>query len=70
LAVQRAGPAQLWDLRLIREQLAAMNLDWDLPPLPSRPPEQNLGPLTVTILTDTNQPDTKPEEVLGQPKAR
>src|SRR5258708_37969015 len=40
-----SGPIQLWALRLIREQLAAMNLDWDLPSLRSRPPEQNLGPL-------------------------
>jgi WD40 repeat protein len=25
---------QLWDLRLLRQQLAAMNLDWDMPPYP------------------------------------
>jgi serine/threonine protein kinase/WD40 repeat protein len=25
---------QLWDLRLIRSELAAMNLDWDVPPYP------------------------------------
>jgi WD40 repeat protein len=27
----------LWDLRQIREQLAAMNLDWNLPPYPTAP---------------------------------
>ena len=25
---------RLWDLRLIRQELAQMNLDWDLPPYP------------------------------------
>jgi WD40 repeat protein len=27
-----SGPIQLWDLRLIRQQLASMNLDWGMPP--------------------------------------
>jgi len=26
------GPVHVWDLGLIRSELAAMNLDWDLPP--------------------------------------
>jgi hypothetical protein len=42
LAVATTGDhVQLWDLRLIRRQLAAMGLDWDQPPDPpaaSRPP--------------------------------
>ena len=29
-----AGPIQLWDLRLVRAELARMNLDWSLPPFP------------------------------------
>ena len=29
---------RVWDLRAIREQLALMRLDWDLPPYPSKPP--------------------------------
>jgi WD40 repeat protein/serine/threonine protein kinase len=28
------GPVQLWDLRLIRQELAAMSLDWNMPPYP------------------------------------
>jgi WD40 repeat protein len=28
------GTIHLWDLRLIRSELAAMNLDWELPPYP------------------------------------
>jgi WD40 repeat protein len=35
LAVMYAnGPVHVWDLRLIRSELAAMNLDWDQPPYP------------------------------------
>jgi WD40 repeat protein/serine/threonine protein kinase len=29
-----SGPIQLWDMRLLRTQLAELGLDWDLPPLP------------------------------------
>jgi serine/threonine protein kinase/WD40 repeat protein/Tfp pilus assembly protein PilF len=50
---------QLWDLGLIRQQLAAMKLDWELPALP--PPSQKpAAPLTVTVLGSTNEPDAKP----------
>ena len=38
LAVATATPfLQLWDLRLMREQLAALKLDWAAPPLPAAP---------------------------------
>jgi WD40 repeat protein len=40
LVTHEPGYSQLWDLRLIRQQLAAMNLDWDQPPL--APPTQPL----------------------------
>lgn len=29
--IQRDQQVQLWDLRLLRQDLAQMNLDWDLP---------------------------------------
>ena len=32
---------QLWDLRLIRQELAAINLDWELPPYPAPAAQQN-----------------------------
>lgn len=32
---------RVWDLRVIRKRLAAMNLDWDLPPYP---PPTSVGP--------------------------
>ena len=37
---------QLWDLRLIRRQLAQMGLDWELPPYPSLEGDQ---PRTVAV---------------------
>jgi len=50
---------QLWDLRSIRRQLAAMKLDWDAPPLPAPATNQFAGPISVTVLGDTNQPSAK-----------
>jgi WD40 repeat protein len=40
---------ELWDLRLIRRRLAAMNLDWELPPYPPEDPLQPIKPLRVTV---------------------
>ncbi len=37
----------VWDLRAIREQLAKMRLDWDLPPF--RPPTPDFKPLRVEV---------------------
>jgi WD40 repeat protein len=56
VTIDSTGVNRLWDLRLIRRQLAAMNLDWDSPSLPVRSSEQKPPPLTVTILEATNHP--------------
>ncbi len=45
---------QLWDLRSIRQQLAAMKLDWEAPPLPAPATNQFPGKVVVTILGGTN----------------
>src|SRR5262249_1629851 len=45
---------ELWDLRLIREQLVAMKLDWDAPPLPAPATNQFAGKIIVTVLGTTN----------------
>ena len=37
----------VWDLRLIRQRLAEMGLDWDAPPYP--PAVADAAPLTVTV---------------------
>ncbi len=38
LVAARSDDARLWDLRLIRAQLAVMHLDWDLPAYPPPKP--------------------------------
>jgi eukaryotic-like serine/threonine-protein kinase len=50
---------QLWDLRAIRSQLAAMNLDWNAPSLPPALPAP-AGELKVTVLARTNKPEPLP----------
>jgi eukaryotic-like serine/threonine-protein kinase len=41
----------VWDLGKIREQLAAMGLDWDLPPCPrAPPPAPRARPLSVQVV--------------------
>jgi tetratricopeptide (TPR) repeat protein len=42
------GTIQIWNLRAIREQLAAMGLDWDLPPYPP-PKNAHATPLKVEV---------------------
>ena len=32
---QQSGALLVWDLRLLRERLTELDLDWDLPPLPA-----------------------------------
>jgi WD40 repeat protein len=39
----------VWDLRAIRERLAELGLDWDLPPYPPAAPEKATPPLTVSV---------------------
>jgi hypothetical protein len=34
LMIYESGVAELWDLRLIRQDLAELGLDWEMPPLP------------------------------------
>jgi WD40 repeat protein len=47
-AMQMDQQVQLWDLRLIRQELAQMRLDWDLPPY--LPVEKGAaGPVTLEI---------------------
>ena len=41
------GPVHLWDLRVLRQELAALKLDWDLPPLPAASPLKACGQVVV-----------------------
>ena len=45
-----AKATHVWDLRLIRRQLAELDLDWDAPPYPPAPAPQKLEPLHVTVI--------------------
>ena len=44
-----AGTVELWDLRRIRQELAEMGLDWDLPPYPPAVPAEETRPLRVLV---------------------
>ncbi|WP_169974465.1 protein kinase domain-containing protein [Tautonia rosea] len=47
------GGARMWDLRLVRKELAAMGLDWDLPALPDLPSEPDPNqPLRVEVVAE------------------
>jgi hypothetical protein len=47
----KAGSLHVWDLRLIRRQLASLGLDWDRPAYPPAPeePEAPVAPLIVRV---------------------
>jgi WD40 repeat protein len=48
--VTHDGPSiHVWDLRLIRRELAEMGLDWDLPSDPAPDPAENGPPLSVSV---------------------
>ncbi|MFO0841547.1 MAG: tetratricopeptide repeat protein [Gemmataceae bacterium] len=55
VAVSRTGFAAVWDLRLVRRQLADRGLDWGLPPYP---PEKATGaaPLRVEVPAESEEP--------------
>ncbi len=52
-ATMRNQKVQLWDLRLIRQELAQMNLDWDLPPYPPISNAETERPVTLEIESDS-----------------
>jgi WD40 repeat protein len=49
VALQADGHLLLWDLRLIRQQLKRMNLDWDLPPYLPVQVRPTTGPVSLTV---------------------
>jgi hypothetical protein len=58
LAVATATPfLQLWDLRLMREHLAALKLDWATPPLPAAPiSRKSLAPVDTPLSVVPSRP--------------
>ena len=51
-AVQYSQQAQLWDLRLIRQELEQMHMDWDLAPYPPTGKTAPTGPITLDVESD------------------
>ncbi len=49
LIVCEADSLHVWDLRIIRKELARRGLDWDLPPYPPAGDPQDAPPLRVTV---------------------
>jgi hypothetical protein len=47
---------QLWDLRLIRQELAELHLDWDMPPYPAVEKGAAAGPVTLEVEPDPSSP--------------
>jgi serine/threonine protein kinase/WD40 repeat protein len=56
-AVRADQQVQLWDLRLIRQELSQMGLDWDMPPYPPVTNPETEKPSTLEI--ESNDPGTK-----------
>ena len=57
LAAQQADQqVQLWDLRLIRQELAELHLDWDMPPYPPVEKGAATGPVTLEVEPDLSSP--------------
>ena len=52
-AMLGAHQVMLWDLRLIRKELAEMHLDWDLPPYPPVEPAATAGQVTLEVESDS-----------------
>ncbi len=50
------GTTQLWDLRAIRQRLADMGLDWDLPQYPPLPTAGSPRPLSVKLVLKEASP--------------
>ena len=54
VAVLEPGYFQLWNLRQLRKDLAAMNLDWPDVPLP--PDRSATGKLRITVVLESSKP--------------
>jgi WD40 repeat protein len=55
-AVQQDQQLQLWDLRLLRQELAQMGLDWDMPPYPPVEKTAGQGVVTMEVESDPSNP--------------
>ena len=56
VAAGRDHIIHLWDLRLIRAELAARGLDWDAPPYPPAGPDRAVGPVVLVSSPEDRAP--------------
>jgi WD40 repeat protein len=61
-AMQFDHHVQLWDLRLVRQELKQMHLDWDMPPCPPPSKTEESGPVTLEIESDAGNLPTAQSE--------
>jgi len=54
-AVQLDQQVLLWDLRLLRQELASMQLDWDMPPFPPVGKAATASPVTLEVESDASR---------------
>jgi hypothetical protein len=55
-AVQLDQQVLLWDLRLLRQELAQMHLDWGMPPYPPVVKTAAANPVTLEVASDPDSP--------------
>jgi WD40 repeat protein len=60
---------QLWDLRLLRQELEKMHLDWDLPPFPPVSITAAAGPVTLELESDVSSQPPAPKSTNPPPLA-
>ncbi len=61
-ATQSDQHVQLWDLRLVRQELSQMHLDWDMPPYPPASKTEQAGPVTLEIESVADNLPATPSE--------
>jgi serine/threonine protein kinase/WD40 repeat protein len=57
---------RVWDLRLVRQHLTEMGLDWDAPPYPPADPEGNVVPLHLEVRLGDQSREERARQAIDQ----
>jgi WD40 repeat protein len=68
LAATQNQQVRLWNLRLIRQELEQMHLDWDMPPYPPVSKTEETGPVTLEIESDADTLPASQSETDAAPR--
>jgi eukaryotic-like serine/threonine-protein kinase len=60
---EQSGTLVIWDLRRIRQHLATMKLDWDLPPWPPPEPTDSSPLISLTVRPEPDRASPKPKGI-------